>query len=186
MQYESLDLAVAKADLVVRGEVVELTSKKLDNGAVWSRVTVKVAEVLKGEKVKEASFLVRESSLEPAPDAWRNMRDELLFCLNTLNGKMPESPLEADFVLRQGNVAWAINLNGTPSKRPVYGQDFKALAGAKEILATAKAAAKAEKPGGVLGFVDERLIIPCEVLYPDSEQIRTAAKKEGFKLRKIE
>jgi hypothetical protein len=85
LQYESLDLAVARADLVVRGEVVELTSKKLDNGIVWNRVAIKVAETLKGEKVKEVSFLVRESPLEPAPDAWRNMRDELLFCLNTLS-----------------------------------------------------------------------------------------------------
>ena len=186
MQYESLDLAVAKADLVVRGEVIEVTSKKLDNGIVWSRVTVKVAEIVKGEKVKEVTFLVRESPLEPRPDTWRNMRDELLFCLNTVGGKEPEeSPLRGDFVLRDGNVSWAILLNGAPGKSPVYGPDFKRLTAPKEILAAARGAAKAGKPGAMLGFVDDRLLRPCEVLYPDSEQVRAAAKKQGLDLRDI-
>jgi hypothetical protein len=47
IQYESLDLAVTSADLVIRGEVVAIDTRKGENGVVWNRLTVKVAETIK-------------------------------------------------------------------------------------------------------------------------------------------
>src|SRR4051794_39093887 len=73
-QYESLDLAVVRSDLVVLGEVAELTSKKLDNGTLWSRVTIKVAEVIKGEKCKEVTILVWELFPGSPSAPWRTKR----------------------------------------------------------------------------------------------------------------
>jgi hypothetical protein len=180
---------VARADLVVRGEVVELTSKKLDNGIVWSRVTVKVAETVKGEKAEEVTFLVRESPAEPRPAAWRNMRDEVLFCLSALGGKVPEeSPLRGEYALRDGNVSWAVVLSGSTGTGPVYGPDFEPLTDPKRLLAAARAAAgaRAAGPEAVLGWVSaDRLSLPHEVLYPDTERVRDAAKRRGFKLRPV-
>ena len=186
MQYESLDLAVARADLVVRGEVVELTSKKLENGIVWSRVTVKVAETIKGDKVKEVTFLVRSSPFELRRAAWASMTEELLVCLNTFGGKMPEeSPLKGDYFLRDGNVSWAVALSGTAGPRPVYGPDFKELTDPKETLAAARAAAGLKAGKAELGWIDESRLRPCEVLYPDTAKVRGAATKAGLKLREI-
>src|SRR3954469_18573798 len=94
IQYESLDLAVASADLVIRGEVVAIDTRKGDNGVVWNRLTVKVTETIKGEKLKEVSFLVREDPFAARGTGWRNLRDELFLCLNA--PKTPEGPFRVD------------------------------------------------------------------------------------------
>jgi hypothetical protein len=46
IQYESLDLAVASADLVIRGEVAAIDTRKGDHGVVWNRLTVKITGIL--------------------------------------------------------------------------------------------------------------------------------------------
>jgi len=187
MQYESLDQAVAGADLVVRGEVVELISQKLKNGIVWTRIKVKVAETIKGEKFDEVRFLIRESPLEPRPATWRNLRDEMLFCLNSLGGRVPEeSPLIGDFVLRDGNLPWAIVLTGAPGTGPIYSLKFEELKKPEQILAAARAAAKDRggKKGAMLEWILDgpRILRPHTVLYPDTERVRAAAKTHRIKL----
>jgi hypothetical protein len=185
IQYESLDLAVASADLVIRGEVVAIDSRKGEHGVVWNRLTVKVAETIKGEKLKEVSFLVREDPLAPQGAGWRNLRDEMFFCLNAL--KIPEGPFRVDYFVRGGWFFWAVPLTGTPGTRlPIYSIDFKALTDPKEILAAARAAAEA--PAGKAKSRLEWIVqgpdtlIPHAVLYPDTERVRAAAEKRRIEL----
>jgi hypothetical protein len=185
IQYESLDLAVASADLVIRGRVAKIVSQKGENGVVWNRITVKVAETIKGEKLKEVTFLVREAPLEPQGTTWRNLRDELLFCLNGL--KVAEGPFRVDYVLRGGWIAWALPLTGAPGTRlPVYSINFKSLTGPKEILAAARAAAEAPagKAKSRLEWIVQgpATLKPHAVLYPDSERVRKAARKRQIDL----
>ncbi|HEV3257460.1 MAG TPA: hypothetical protein VG013_11305 [Gemmataceae bacterium] len=185
IQYESLDLAVVNAALVIRGEVVEIASQKGENGVVWNRVTVKVAETIKGEKLKEVSFLVREAPLEPQGTTWRNLRDEMFFCLNAQ--KVPEGPFRVDYCLRGNWFFWAIPLTGTPGTRlPIYSIDFKGLTDPKEILAAARAAADAPtgKAKSMLEWIVQGpdTVIPHAVLYPNSERVRAAAQKRQVDL----
>src|SRR4051794_18084239 len=124
IQYESLDLAVASADLVIRGEVVAIDTRKEDNGVVWNRLTVKVTETIKGERLKRVSFLVREDPFAARGAGWRNLQDEMFFCLNAL--KIPEGPFRVDYSLRGGWFFWAVPLTGAPGARlPIYSTDFK-------------------------------------------------------------
>lgn len=110
IQYESLDLAVVAADLVVRGEVTEIVSQKGENGVVWNRVTVKVAETIKGKQAREVTFLVHQIPFTGRTTPWRNQRREMLFCLNAL--KSPQGPFRVDYVLHEGFISWAIALDG--------------------------------------------------------------------------
>ncbi len=57
--YESLDLAVLNSALVVRAEVIEIATKKGEDGFVWNQVTVRVKETIKGKEFKEVKFLVQ-------------------------------------------------------------------------------------------------------------------------------
>jgi hypothetical protein len=185
IQYESLDLAVARADLVVRGGVTEIVSKKGENDTVWNRVTVKVAETIKGEQLKEVTFLVREAPLEPRAASWRNLQDEMLFCLNTL--KRPEGPFPVDYVLHGGFISWAVALNGAPkSGGPIYSLDFKPLTDAKELLNAARAAAgdQSVKAKSRLEWIVQGpdTLMPHAVLYPDSERVRAAARQRRVEL----
>jgi hypothetical protein len=186
IQYESLDLAVASADLVIRGKVVAIDTNKEDNGIVWNRLTVKVTETIKGEKLKEVSFLVREGPFAARGAVWRNRRDEVLFCLGAL--KVREGPFRVDYSLRSGWFFWALALSGAPgTSLPIYSTDFKALTAPKEILAAARVAAKA--PAGRAKSRLEWIVqgpgvlMPHAVLYPDSERVRTAARKRKVELR---
>jgi hypothetical protein len=185
IQYESLDLAVASSDLVIRGEVEAIDTRKGDRGVVWNRLTVKVTETIKGEKLKEVSFLVREDPFENRGTGWRNLQTEMFFCLDTL--KNPEGPFKVDYRLRGGWIFWAFPLTGAPgTKLPIYSTDFKALTDTKQILAAAKAAAEAPagKAKSHLEWIvqDHDTLFPHAVLYPDSERIRAAAEKQGVKL----
>src|SRR5262249_51832270 len=157
--------------------VVAVDSRKGENGVVWNRLTVKVAETIKGEKLKEVSFLVREDPLAPRGTSWRNLRDEMFFCLNA--AKIPESPFRVDYVLRDGWVFGAVPLTGRRgTSLPVYSVDFKGLTDPKEILAAARLAAQspAGKAKSLLEWIVQRrdTYVPHAVLYPDSERIRAA------------
>jgi hypothetical protein len=186
IQYESLDLAVAGADLVVRGEVTEVVSQKGELGVVWNRVTIDVLETIKGEKLKSVSFLVREGPLEPQGTPWRNLRDEQLFCLKA--PKLREGPFRVDYVLQGGWMYWAIPLNDKPATRlPIYSLGFRPLTEAKDILAAARAAAedRALAAGALLEWVaqDGEFVYPAHAVhYPDSDRVRTAAERERITL----
>jgi hypothetical protein len=185
IQYESLDLAVASADLVIRGEVVAIDTRKGDNGVVWNRLTVKVTETIKGEKLEKVSFLIREAPFANWRAAWRNLQDEMFFCLNSV--KKPEGPFQLDYSVRGYWFFWAVPLTGAPGTRlPIYSIDFKALTDPKEILAAARAAveAAAGKAKSRLEWIVQGpdTLIPHAVLYPDSEQVRAAAKGRRIEL----
>lgn len=181
MQYESLDLVVMNADLVIRGEVSETVSKKVENGAEWKRVTVKVTETIKGEKFKEVAF---EFPLQFQADFWRNLRGEVLLCLN--KGPFPGGPFQTDFVLAYSNRAVALDAKARFNGR-IFSLDFKELTDPKEILTAARAAAadRASKPGALAEWIVQKQDSPDRpytVLYPDSERVRAAAKKRGIDL----
>jgi hypothetical protein len=184
-QYESLDLAVANADLVIRGEVVAIDTRKDDDGVVWNRLTVKVAETIKGEKFGTVGFLFREDPWANRGTAWRNLHDEMFFCLDAV--KNPAGPLRVGYSLRDRNLLWAFPLTGAPGTRlPIYSTDFKSLTDAGAILAAARAAAKApvgEAKSRLEWIVQGRdVLVPHAVLYPDSEPVREAAAKRGIVL----
>jgi hypothetical protein len=181
MQCESLDLAVMDSALVIRGQVIEIVSKKGEN-VVWNQVTVRVTETIKGEKFKEVKFLVREGPFEPRGTAWRNMQDEMLLCLNAADSNRGGFD-KTDFVLRGDSIL----LNGAPGRKAaVYSLHVKALTDRKEILAAARAAVedRARKPGAKLERIVQSSDVewPLGVLYPDSERVRAAAKKLGVEL----
>jgi hypothetical protein len=185
IQYESLDLAVAGADLVIRGEIVAIDTRKGDNGVVWNRLTVKVTDTIKGKRLKEVTFLVREDPFTNPGTGWRNLRDELLFCLNAL--KIPEGPFRVDYALRGGWLFWAVPLTGTPGTRlPIYSTEFKALTNPKEILAAARAAATAPagRANSRLEWIVQgpEVLWPHAVLYPNSDRVREAARKRNVDL----
>jgi hypothetical protein len=170
IQYESLDQAVMGSDLVIRGEVIEIVSKKGENGVVWNQVTIRVTETIKGEKFKELKFIVREAPFEPWGTAWRNLRDEMLLCLNAAGSNRGGFD-KADFVLRGGWISWAVLLTGAPGTTlPIYSIDFKSLTDSKEILTAARAAAAA--PAGKAKSMLEWIVqgpdtlMPHAVLYP--------------------
>jgi hypothetical protein len=185
VMYESLDLAVARADLVVRGKVVEIVSLKGENGVVWNRVGVRVAETIKGAKLTSVKFLVREAPFDSGGTAWRNQQDEMLFCLNLQ--KSPEGPFRVDHVLRRGWICWAIPLTGAPQTRlPIYSTEFTPLSGRKEILLAAARVAEAP-PGNAKSQLEWMVqgaatLLPHAVLYPDSERVRAAAKTRRIEL----
>jgi hypothetical protein len=189
IQYESLDLAVINSDLVVRAEVIEIASKKADDGFVWNQVTIRVNETIKGKKFKEVKFLVQtvqEITVETPGTPWLNRRDELLLCLNPA-GSNRGGFEKADFVLHHNNFSWAVLLNGKPrNSLPIYSLDFKALTDPKEILAAARGAAedRASKPGAKLlwGVPRRDEFRPHDVIFPDSERVRAAAKKHSVEL----
>jgi hypothetical protein len=182
IQYKSLDLLVMNADLVIRGEVTEIVSKKVD-GAVWDRVSVKVAETIKGEKLKEVMFEFPQGF---QGDFWRNLRGEVLLCLNT--GPFLAGPFQTHYVLL--HTSRTIVLNGAAQPvQPVFSLDFKSLTDPKEILKAAHAAVddKARKPGATLEWIVQGALLKgaelsYEVIYPDSERVRSAAKKQNIKL----
>jgi hypothetical protein len=189
IQYESLDLAVASADLVIRGEVVAIDTRKGDNGVVWNRLTVKVTETIKGEKLKEVSFLVREDPFTNRGVGWRNLQDEMLNCLDAL--KFRGGPFRADYSLRAGWFFWAIPLTGAPGTRlPIYSTDFTALTDPKEILAAAREAAKAPagKAKSLLEWIVQgpEVLWPHAVLYPYSDRVHEAARKRKVELGTIQ
>ncbi len=185
IQYESLDLAVVAADLVVRGEVTEIVSQKGENGVVWNRVTVKVAETIKGKQAREVTFLVHQIPFTGRTTPWRNQRREMLFCLNAL--KSPQGPFRVDYVLHEGFISWAIALDGAPDAGgPIYSLNFKALTDPKQILTAARAAAGAagRKTKTMLEWIAQgpEVLKPHAVLYPDSERVRAAARQQRIEL----
>jgi hypothetical protein len=189
-QHESLDLAVARSDLVVLGEVAELTSKEIGDGTVWTRVTIKVAEVIKGEKVKEVTILVWEVAPGAASAPWRTKRAELLLCLNRSVGRVPaQSPLQADYMIRSGNETWAINLSVPRIEGPYFGLKFQQFTDPNHLREAARQATRADaaKPGARLAFMPDEppVHFPREFLYPDTPQVRAAARQLGITLREI-
>ncbi len=110
----------------------------------------------------------------------------MLLCLNPAGSNRGGFD-KADFVLHDRAFSWAVLLNGKPGNwLPIYSLDFKALTDPKEILTAARAAAgdRAGKPGAKLLWpVQGRGVLrPHEVLFPDSERVRAAAKKQGIAL----
>jgi hypothetical protein len=81
-------------------------------------------------------------------------------------------------------------LNGAPQPdQPIFSLDFKSLSDPKEILTDARVAAgdKARKVGAALAWIVQGALLkdaerPYEVTYPDSERVRSAAKKQNIKL----
>jgi hypothetical protein len=104
----TVDTSVFNASRIRR--VYGTHATKGDPGVVWNRLTVQVTETIKGEKLKEVSFLVREDPFTNPGTGWRNLRDEMLFCLNAL--KHPEGPFRVDYALRGGWFFWAVPLAG--------------------------------------------------------------------------
>src|SRR5262249_15658427 len=142
-------------------------------------------ETIKGAKLTSVKFLVREAPFDSGGTAWRNQRDEMLFCLN--RQKSPEGPFRVDYVLRRGWISWAIPLTGAPQTRwPIYSTEFAPLSGRKEILLGAGRVAEAP-PGNAKWQLewmvqDAATLRPHAVLYPDSERVRAAAKTRRIEL----
>jgi hypothetical protein len=99
-----------------------------------------------------------------------------------------EAPFQTKYVLR--NTSPKVVLSGAPQPdQPVFSLDFKSLTDPKEILKAARAAVgdKARKPGARLEWIVQGALLqgperPYEVIYPDSERVRSAAKKQNVKL----
>lgn len=188
LQHESLDLAVANSDLVVRGEVVDLVTRDGEMGTVFNQVTLRVTETVKGEKLKEVKFLVTEYLWGPKGGAWRNKKEEILVCLSAQ--KAPAGGFRVDFELRAATwMHWAVPMSGVVKMGlPVYSVQFKALTDPKAILQAAHAAAadKHVKKGATGGWVPpdgpELSLRAHMVLYPMSDRVGEAAKRHGIKL----
>ena len=80
---ESLELAIADADLVVRGAVSEIDRVKDKKNVIWTTATVKVAETIKGEKVAEVKFIAGHTSRFANDRLYEigKEKGEVIFCL---------------------------------------------------------------------------------------------------------
>ncbi len=78
---ESIDWIVADSDLIVRGTLTKVETKRGDGQVVWETATVKVNETLKGEQVTHATFIVRHLGTEDVASARKERKVELLFFL---------------------------------------------------------------------------------------------------------
>jgi hypothetical protein len=183
-QVASVDLAVAEADVVVRGGVVEITCKKID-GVVWSRVTVKVKETIKGKKAETLTFLDYEEPLRRRrTEPWKDMRADMLFVLVEFSPRaMPLAPFREDHILRAVNLnEWAIDVGPGPLKGAYYDATFKRITDPEKLLEAARNAATFERPKKRLGYVDKASWRAIEIMYPDNPQIRAAATKMKISL----
>lgn len=80
---ESLEWAVVSSDLVIRGTITEVERVRDKQEVIWSTVTVKVADTLKGEKAEQVKFVAGHKS-RFASDQLTELREnkaEALFCL---------------------------------------------------------------------------------------------------------
>lgn len=129
---ESIGWIVADSDLIVRGTITDVQSSKQPQ--IFSdTVTVKVAEVLKGKRIKTIAFAVSHSGSGDTPAAWKSEAVEMLLFFREHAGML---------TLRSGNFGWrnsVVRLNGKP-KRGVFTVDLRQHTKSKDILVATRTA----------------------------------------------
>jgi hypothetical protein len=154
----SIEWDVAEADVVFRGEIIEL--EELGSGE-WVRAKLRVKERIKGDVADEFTYLICEGGgvlIEPGAGG-RRVGQEMLACLKSLAGvghmggadMVPPPTGVATMVLRRG---YRLTLHEGESVWGLSG-DLRELTKPDEILAVARGAA-----AGVRGEEPEALFWP--------------------------
>jgi len=138
---ESIDWMVRDADLVVRGVVVAVRKHTRPGKSVWYEATLRVAETIKGTKMRNVRFAVHRV-WGGTPAQWKSQGTELLafFVRKRRLGKPYRSASRAPFVLRSGLQELVVKLSGSKRSK-VYTRGFAVLSKRVDILKAARRAA---------------------------------------------
>lgn len=139
---ESLGWMVRDADVVVRGRVIRLHSRRGPGSVVWYDVTVRVAETIKGTRRRTVRFRVRHV-WGPSPRSWKTGKAELLLFLVDSQRRAGEDRgyLRAPLALRKAMRHAAITL-----RRPkLFTRTLQVLSSRTAVLRATRRAAKASR-----------------------------------------
>ncbi len=136
---DSIEWVTADSDLVVRGKVTAVSTRRGPGDVVWYDLTFGVAETVKGSPRRSVKFAVRYLS-GPTPAAWKAKKQELLLFLVRSSRRVGDDKdyAKAPFALRPHDGA-ALALDGV-SAGPAYSTSFAVLSKRDDILAAARAA----------------------------------------------
>lgn len=143
---ESIDWIVADSDLIIRGTLTTVETKRGKGQVVWETATVKVNETLKGEKVKHATFVVRHFGFEDVASALKERKTELLFFLVGSGRYLSDDRGYGvtDLALRKRwGVPSFVRLNDKPAK-DVFTTGFRVLKKRDDVLTSVRNAVKAQ------------------------------------------
>ncbi len=137
---DSIEWTTVDSDLVVRGKVTAVKTRRGPGGVVWYDATFAVAETLKGPRRRSVTFAVRHL-WGPTPAEWRAKRRELLLFLVDSKRRLGEDAdyARAPFALRPHDGA-VLALDGASPDR-AYAATFDVLDTRARILDAARAAA---------------------------------------------
>jgi hypothetical protein len=144
---DSLEWIAQDSDLILRGRLVSVTRlPRKVNGYTWSKVTMAVAETLRGAHKRTRVFSVRDGY---SPGRWDKQRGEVLAFL-VKPGRIKDTPNALRNLptarLSRTYSGWpVINLRKIPRDAALGGRDFKVYKTRKAILAAIKTAVAAPK-----------------------------------------
>ena len=144
---ESLEWIVADSDLIVRGRITDVQTKKAGGQVVWETATVQVEETIKGPKSNLATFAVRHFGSGEAPSVWKQENVELLLFLVGSKRYVPDDRLYelTDLALRKRwGIPSFVRLNDKP-KKGLFTINFKVLKKRDDILHAVRKATNALK-----------------------------------------
>lgn len=167
---DSVEWMTADADLVVRGTIARVRTRKGPGQVVWYLATVAVTETLAGNAPTRVTFAMRHLH-GPTPDDWRRGNTELLLYLVDSKRRVAEDPdyASARFALRvdRGSSSSAIPLTGK-AVGPLFAMDFSVARSRGVILWAARRAARF-KSAAKSAIVDVPLSTPAfRALYAGS------------------
>jgi len=157
---DSVEWVVASSDVILRGKVIEVVrSEGLFIDEVWDKVTIEVAETLRGPKQDKLNFVMRwpKPINSPGPTGLQKSAKELLLFLVRSEEHKKHGPAGlADTVLTLRRDVGIIDLS-VKECEPLPTMDFKLLQRSEDLLKLVREAAQeAPKPKSiVLGIPHE-------------------------------
>jgi hypothetical protein len=89
--FNSLDLLVAQADVIVRGTIVDVGRGPAINNMVTCVVTLDVRETLKGKESKRLTLVAHQHEQGRTLEQWRDAKSDLLLFLNRRAAEKPKN-----------------------------------------------------------------------------------------------
>lgn len=137
---QSLEWLVTESDIVVRGVVVDVSREGVQQGWVWSTVTLEVRETFKGMDAKRLKFAIQAIKSNRAIEQWKNSKRELLCFLHRKDGLLARHGTD----LCAPGLQWTVVPLGPPEEEsrrpPIFNLDLKLLDKSKDILEAAREA----------------------------------------------
>jgi hypothetical protein len=150
----SLELLVAKAEVVVRGSVVNVTREPDKGDWGWDIVTLQVRDTLKGGKAKRLKFAIRTHDSDDTLQRWKESKQEALWLLDRQKVENGEDARRLAKILERHRMdLWTSSLEGSalrlgpsaPEDRrrpppPIFTLDLRLLDTPEDIVKAARQA----------------------------------------------